>query len=89
MAILGASEYHDLRSALYRSGFGKEELKALPNLPSEPQLLAAFQAIETFWENNRATLKANIDSALGIPTTNALARKIGRAWLDYKFRIGG
>lgn len=89
MAVLTSQQYHDLRRAVYTKGSGKEELQALPALPNESQFLAAFQAIEDFWENNRAALKTAIEAALGQAITNACARKILIAWLQHKLRIGG
>jgi hypothetical protein len=89
MAVLQPADYSELRDRVYRAGSGKEELKARPSLPNEGQLLAAFQACEDFWENNRATLKAAIDTALGFTTTAALARKLALAWLIWKIAKGG
>lgn len=89
MAVLTNDDYGQIRESLYKASFGKEELKALPNLPSEAQLKAAFQAIEDFWANNAATLKTNMETALGRSITAALARKIGRAWLEWKTGKGG
>jgi hypothetical protein len=89
MAVLANDDYGKLRKSLYTAGQGKEELKALPNLPNETQLKGAFQAIEDFWANNAATLKANIEAALGRTISATLARKIGRAWLEWKTGIGG
>ena len=89
MAVLTDSDSGEIRKALYAAGQGKEELKALPNLPNEAQLKAAFQAIEDFWTNNAATLKTNMETALGRTITATLARKIGRAWLEWKTGKGG
>lgn len=89
MATLTNAHYKQLRASVYRWGEGKEELKARANLPSEAQLKAAFQACEDFWESNKATLKANIDQALGVTTTNPEARKIALAWLRWRVGNGG
>jgi succinylarginine dihydrolase len=89
MAVLGNDDYGQIRESLYKAGFGKEELKALPNLPNEAQLKAAFQVMEDLWTNNAATVKTNIETALGRSITAALARKIGRAWLEWKTGKGG
>jgi hypothetical protein len=89
MAILGPADYRDMRRQLYSPGDGKEELKARPNLPNEAQLKAAFQVFEDFWENNKVSVKASLDTAIGFTTTAALAKKIGRVWLFWKFGQGG
>ena len=89
MAVLLPADYGALRRLLYRTGEGKEELKARPNLPNEAQLLAAFQVLEDFWENNKAAVKVDLDTALGFTTTAPLAKKIGKAWLAWKFGQGG
>ena len=89
MATIDAQAYETLRASLYRAGEGKEELKARANLPNEAQLKAAFQACEDFWETNKATLKTNIDTALGVTTTNTEAKKIALAWLRWRVGNGG
>jgi hypothetical protein len=90
MAVLTNDDYGKLRRALYRAGFGKEELKALVGgLPDESHLLAAFQVLEDLWSNNAAQVKTNMEAALGISISNALAKKIGRAWLEIKTSKGG
>lgn len=84
MAVLTGADYGELRNSVYQLGKGKEELKALAFLPNKSQVLAAFQAIEDFWEANKATLKADVDTALGVTTTAAFAEKILAAWLSWK-----
>lgn len=61
----------------------------MANLPNEAQLKAAFQSVEDFWSVNAATLKAGMETALGRPITNPMARKLGKAWLRWKFLQGG
>ena len=89
MAALTATDYSAIRDELYRFGNGKDELKALPGLPNEAQLKAAFQALEDFWTSNAAALKTSMQTAIGQTITNALAKKISRAWLQNKFKAGG
>jgi hypothetical protein len=86
MATLVPTDYDALRNSLYLMGAGKEEMKAMSHLPNVFQLLAAFQAIETFWENNKASLKAQVDVAYGQTTSAALAKKIMIAWLNWKIK---
>lgn len=84
MGILTSEDYTELRKIIYRQGVGKEELKALPYLPNKNQLKAVFQEIEDYWENTQATLKSDMDTAMGQTITNALAKKFGKAWMKWK-----
>jgi hypothetical protein len=47
---------------------------------------AVYQAVETFWENNRLVLKAAMDTAAGQTISNELAKKIGKYWMQKKWR---
>jgi len=89
MAVLTSANVGELWNILYQRGAGKDELKAHAALPNQAKILAAFQVIEDFWENNKATVKANIDTALGVTTTATEAKKIALAWLVWKVKIGG
>lgn len=89
MAVLTSINYGELREILYRPGAGKEELKAHPALPDQIHILAAFQVLEDFWENNKANIKTAVDAALGVTTTAIEAKKIGLAWLIWKVGKGG
>jgi hypothetical protein len=89
MAVINNDDYGQMRRSVYRAGQGKEELKALAGLPNKTELRAAFQVFENFWTNNAAQLKSDLETALGRSITNALARKIGRAWLEWKLGKGG
>lgn len=82
---LSWQDYKSLRKALFRPYSGKEDLKELPNLPTKSQMLAAFEVIDTIWENNRATIKGQIDTAIGQIIQNTLAKEIGKCWLGWKF----
>lgn len=87
MAQLTAADYKRLRKLLYSITNAKPDLKALPNLPSETQLMAAFQFLEDDWTGRQAALKAGVDAALARTTTNALARKIGETWMMFKIGL--
>jgi len=78
--------YGKLRKSIYASGAGKEELKALENLPNKAQLLAAFQSFEDFITSNVDTLKTNMDVALGIKSTQSLFKKMFVGYLSWKMR---
>lgn len=89
MAVLQPADYRTLRTALYKAGDGKEELKALASLPNETKLLAIFQAVEDRVITAFGLAKSDIETILGVPISNAFMRKIGRAWLRWRDRIGG
>ena len=85
MATLTSADYKVLRKSVYSAGAGKEELKALANLPNEGQILACFQALEDATiAHFTATIKPAIDTALGVTTSTALAKKIYGAYLLWK-----
>jgi hypothetical protein len=85
MAQLTTSDYRELRDSVYRLGAGKEELKALANLPNKTQILAAFQGLEDATVAHfTSTVKPAIDAALGVTTSTALARKIYAGYLLWK-----
>lgn len=78
--------YNQLRDSIYRVGDGKEELRALPNLPTKAQLLGCFQAYEDFFVANATVIKTAGDTALGRVTSQALFRKLLAAYLLWKLR---
>lgn len=80
MAVLTAAEYKAIRVTLYRTGQGKEQLKALPNLPNKAMLLAIFQAIEDNSQASRVEMKAAMDAAAGFTLVSALAIRLYRAY---------
>ncbi len=83
MAVLTDAQKFEMHKLIRQINFGKTELKAAG--VAAPKLGDAFQAVEDFWEANRPTLKSNIDTAIGFTTTNAFAKKIGKAWLAWKW----
>ena len=80
----------DYEAAKFRQGLHNEALALLhaesPVL-TKAQLKAAFQACENFWEDNRLTLKGQIDTAIGETISNELAKKIGKLWLKWKWGL--
>lgn len=83
MPVLTPDDYRDLRRALMQDAETKAELKALPNLPDEAQLMAAFQAIEDDFTAFRQSLRARIATAFGLPTTASLTVKLNRRILAH------
>lgn len=86
MSTIEWSDYSDLRNSLYKSGDGKEEMKALPSLPSKDQLKNVFQTVEDKWEEMLTKLKADVDSAYGQTIPVALFNKIIKVWIRKKVR---
>lgn len=86
MATLTTSDYKEIRATVYRLGAGKEELKALSALPNKAQLMAAFQSFENDMTAAFPGIKSNMDTALGVVTTQTLARKMFSAYLRWKLK---
>lgn len=87
MATLTAADYKDIRKSCYVKGGGKEELKTLASLPNEPTLLSIFQAAEDRTIAAFVLFRADMESALGIPSNPAslaLAKKLYVAYLLWK-----
>ena len=80
----------DYRCAKFRQQLHNNDLDLLfaesPVL-TKAELKAAFQAIEDFWEDNRVSLKSDIDSAIGRSISNTLAKKLGKYWLQWKWGV--
>lgn len=72
------------RQKLHRESLSLMQGEATPLTKAEYK--AAFQAVEDFWEINRTALKSDIDTAVGRTISNALAKKIGRQWMQSKWR---
>jgi len=90
MGTITKENVTEMKNDYFQLGRGKEEFKG----PTNPrmhggQLRDVFQAIEDFWVNSKAALKADIDAAAGKTLTNAQARVLGRAWLRFKAGRGG
>ena len=85
MAILTDVEAAKFRQALH--GDGLDLLQAESPPLNKTQLKAAFQAVEDFWEANRISLKQSMDTAAGQTISVALAKKIGKYWLQHKWGL--
>ncbi len=81
--VLTNSEFASLVRFLKNDPDGKQELKNAAIIKS--QLRAGFDAINDDYESRRLTVKGLIDTAMGITTTNLFAKKLGKAWLNWKF----
>lgn len=84
MAVLQPEDYRELRKNVYQAGKGKEELKALPNLPNNVQLFNAFQSLEDSFVASFAAFKSNMDTQLGVTTSSILAQKMMAGYLLWK-----
>ena len=83
MATLTDAQATKLRHFLHAEHFNLMEGESPPL--TKAQYKAALQACEDFWENNRLSLKADIDTAVGVTISNQLAKKIGKYWLQLKW----
>jgi len=61
---------------------GRAEMRAASF--SKPQWKAGMQAIEDQFDG--AAVKAAIDAATGVTTTNALSKAMHEAWMNRKWR---
>ena len=86
MAVITDADLRTMYLDLYRKGHGKEEIKA-DGLLAPATIKAVFQAIEDWYEGQRATVKAAIDTAAGRTISNAAAKKYGKAYLQWKWGL--
>ena len=84
MAILTDEQCTAFRHKLHKS---LDLLLAESPHLTKAELKAGFQAIENFWETNRVVLKNDIDIAIGRNISNALAKKMGKLWLQWKWGV--
>lgn len=85
MAILTSADLTDVRRLIDRA-------RSVAINYTKPQANAAIQAVEDWFEDNRAALSAAIDAAtepLGITLTNPQKREFVKQWLTDKFQRGG
>lgn len=83
MAILGPNELCALRQAVARRG-------AVPVNYTKAQIDAAVQAVEDFFEANRAGMSTAINTATApLVLTVAQKKELVRQWLIHKFNAGG
>lgn len=78
------TEFGDIVRSLRSDITGKTELKSVAIL--KQALRAGLDAINDDYESRRLTIKGSIDTAMGITTTNAFAKKLGKAWMSWKLR---
>ena len=81
MAILSSTQYADLRQAAARESVTVTWSKA--------QVNAALQAIEDWFEANRAALGVAIEAAVPGVFSAAQKRALVKFWLAQKFARGG
>lgn len=81
MAIMTPDELADLRRNCARERATVDYTK--------PQINAALQAIEDWWEANRAALGAAIEAAAPGVFSPAEKRRLAKHWLAHKFARGG
>ena len=53
--------------------------------PNKFQTKALFQGLEDWFESERLNIKAVMEAEAGISISNTLAKKIGRAWMAWKW----
>ena len=84
MAILTDIQCTTFRHFLHADGLDLLQAES-PHLTKD-ELKAGFQAIEDFWESNRAALRNAVVTAIGQNISDALLKKMGKFWLQWKWR---
>jgi len=84
MAALTDSDLNKIADYIRNDANSKAELAA--SGVSKSQCHAAIQALDSTFENARGTIKANMDAAAGVTLPVSLVKKLGRAWLQWKWR---
>ena len=80
--VLTNSEFTKLVGLFRQDPTAMSELKNAAITKS--QLRAGFDAVNDDYEARRLTIKELIDADMGTTTTNAFAKKLGKAWLNWK-----
>lgn len=81
MAQITKQRYYELRKLIYADEL-KNELKALPNLPSRGELMAAFQSMENALV--AVSFKAGFDSNIKRVTNARLSNLVLAKFLRWK-----
>ena len=84
MAILTPTQLRDCQISLRHDPAARDAMRAAAL--SRAQWIGALQALEDRWENNRIATKAAMELAAGVTLSNALAKKLAKAWMDMKYR---
>ncbi len=84
MAILTNDDFTEYKRALRRDPDAKSEMRALS--PSKTAWKAALQALEDGYTSRRVAIKGEMDTALGEPMTNAMAKKLEKVWMQQRAR---
>lgn len=85
MALLTETNYTNLRHFLHDNAY--DDLQGENPCLTKQQLRDGIQAIEDWWESEKANLKAEIDSAVGQTISNLLAKQMYKWWLNYKYGV--
>lgn len=85
MAVLTKAQHTKFRHLLHDEALGLLQAES-PHL-TKNEIKLIFLTIDSWWEDNRVSLKSTIDTALGRSMSNALAKKFGRFWLQYKWGL--
>ncbi len=84
MAALTSEDFTAYKRVLRNDPAAKAEMRALT--PSKQAWMAALQALEDGYASRRGALKGEMDTAIGVTMTNALALKLEKVWMQQKAR---
>jgi len=54
---------------------------------TKAEIKAALQAIENWFESERINIKSAVDAAVGRTVGVALAKELGKIWMQYKWEL--
>ena len=83
MAVLTDADFAAIRKNARSDPAAKQEY--INSGLTKTQWKAAVQALEDWFESNRAAQKAVMDTATGVTLANPLAKKIGRTFYQWKW----
>lgn len=86
MAALTNEQFRQYKHALRHDPVAKSQMRAATL--SKGAWMAAFQAMEDWWEApaTKQEVKALVEAAAGQSLDNTLLKKLGKVWMQEKFR---
>jgi hypothetical protein len=85
MATITDAQCTAVRQQLHE--FHLDLLKGENPYLTKSQVKAALQAIEDWYDGQRLSVKADIDTAVGQTVGNNLAKKLGKFWMKIKWGL--
>ena len=83
MAVLTNDDFAAIRRNARRDEVAKRAY--LDSGLSKAQWKGLMQGLDDWFESERLNMKAAMVAGAGVPLTNALAKKMGKIWLQWKY----